>query len=347
MRFIANPHRHGSPIDTGAPLPSVDLERLDELLSLLSPGHEVTPLAPAADLADRVGVAAVHVKDERGRMGLGSFKALGAGYVIAHEAVAEGDPKTSLIGQTYVTASAGNHGLSMAAGARAFGAEAVVYIAETVPEVFAERLREQGATVVREGAEYEASMALAMQAAEDNGWRLLSDSSWPGYFERPHRLMEGYLQMASEAGDQIDAEPTHVFLQAGVGGMAAAVAAHVRDRWGDGPVIVVVEPEEAPALYESAKAGKFVTTTGGVSDMGRLDCKEPSLIALAGLSRDADYFCLLTEQEAFDAMPVLADAGFATSTSGGAGLTGLLCADGAFGLDASSRVLCFLSEGPA
>ena len=89
--------------------------------------------------------------------------------------------------------------MSVAAGARAFGAEAVVYIAETVPESFAERLRARGARVVREGSDYAASMDAALNAANTRGWTLLSDSSWEGYTEAPYILMEGYLQMASEA----------------------------------------------------------------------------------------------------------------------------------------------------
>jgi len=165
--------------------------------------------------------------------------------------------------------------MSVAAGAAVFGARAVVHIAETVPESFAERLAAKGATVVRGGDDYAASMALAQESAETNGWTLLSDSSWPGYIDAPHRLMEGYLQLAAEAAEQIDAPPTHIFLQAGVGGMAGAVAAYAREAWGDAPTICVVEPEFAPAILESINAGRVVFADGPVSEMGRLDCKEP------------------------------------------------------------------------
>ena len=347
MRYIPNPHRGAAPLPLGAPTPSINAAAVAALLAEC-PAHEPTALRDSADIAERAGVASVHVKDERTRMGLGSFKALGAAYVIATEAAAVGGDLTkALAGRTYITASAGNHGMSVAAGARVFGANAVIHIAETVPEVFGERLESLGATVVRGGADYEESMVAAMASAEANGWELLSDTSWPQYTDRPHRLMEGYLQMAAEAADEIPEPPTHIFLQAGVGGLACAVAALCRDRWGGEPKIIVVEPEEAPALHASAMAGKVLNTPGGVSDMGRLDCKEPSLIALAGLTRDADFFSLISEQEAFDTMPVLKDAGLETSTSGGAGLACLLNAKGEFGLDGSSRVLCFLSEGPA
>lgn len=350
MHHISNPHRgKGLASLSDIPLPSTDAAAVAALLARC-PAHAETPLTDAPSIAAAAGVTSVWVKDERGRMGLGSFKALGAAYVIACDAVATGaeDLSTALAGTTYVTASAGNHGMSVAAGARVFGARAVVHIAETVPESFADRLREKGARVVRAGAEYEASMALAAQSAEENGYILLSDSSWPGYTERPHRLMEGYLQMAAEALDQCPQAPTHIFLQAGVGGLAGAIAALARDRLGDAPRIVVVEPDAAPALFESITAGGFVTTTGPVSAMGRLDCKEASLIALNGLSRDADDFVLITEEDAAAALAPMAAAGLDGSESGVAGVAGLLSVEAeALGLGPEARVLCFLSEGPA
>lgn len=340
MRVLTNPYRGAAAsmdLPEATPFPSDDHATPVALLSRC-PEAAVTPLVRVDDLAP---VAELHVKDERGRMGLGSFKALGAAYVIARDAEA-GNAK----GRTYVTASAGNHGLSVATGAQVFGAKAVIYIAETVPESFAERLRTKGAEVRRVGAIYEDSMAAAQGAAEDNGWHLLSDSSWDGYFDPPHRLMEGYLALMAEVFDQMPAPPTHIFLQAGVGGLAGACAAGARREWGDDPVIVVVEPEAAPALIASVEAGHAVLSEGPVSNMGRLDCKEPSLIALKGLTRDADFFCTITEAEAEGAMPALADAGLTTSPSGGAGLVPLLQGVGQFGLSNTSRVLCILSEGP-
>ena len=262
--FQNTPRTHVSGLDD-VPIPSVDHQSVADLIQRCPEAAE-TPLHDVASLANDLGVASVWVKDERNRMGLGSFKALGAAYVIAHDAKA-GRAK----GRTYVTASAGNHGMSVAAGASAFGASAVVYIAESVPEVFADRLRGLGAQVVREGAIYEDSMAAALKAANDNCWDILSDTSWPGYYERPHRLMEGYLMLMREAIEQVPEVPTHIFLQAGVGGLAGSCAALARDAWGAEPTIVVVEPELAPALVASVKAGKFVTAEGPVSNMGRLD----------------------------------------------------------------------------
>lgn len=331
----------GTGILTNWPVPRDDPAPVATLLARC-PAHATTPLHAAPDLARACGVAELFIKDESGRMGLGSFKALGAAYVIARDASRVEPPSAK--GRTYVTASAGNHGLSVAAGAALFGARAVIYLAQTVPEAFANRLRAKGAEVVRAGATYEESMDAAQQAAGDNGWTLLSDSSWTGYTDPPLAVMEGYLQLAAEAVDQMPAPPTHILLQAGVGGMAAAIAAHFRKVWGDGPQVIVVEPDAAPALRDSIRAGRAVTAPGPVSSMGRLDCKTPSMIALAGLSRDADAIVTITEDEARQGVAVLDRHGFATTPSGGAGLAALIA--GLSGIGAEARVLAILSEGP-
>jgi len=339
---------------TGLPDPSIgpqdDPTAVARLLSLC-PAHDATPLLDLPELAKVAGVGQLLVKDERERMGLGSFKALGAAYAIAHDAaqvVKDGAWDRALVGRRYITASAGNHGLSVAAGAHLFGAEATIYIADTVPEAFATRLRAKGATVVRSGANYEESMAAAEAATKAEGATLLSDSSWPGYTDPPYRVMEGYLQLAAEAAEQIGPSPTHILLQAGVGGLAAAVAAHARAVWGTAPTIIVVEPDAAPALFDSIRAGRLVTTQGPVSSMGRLDCKTPSMIALAGLSRDADVFATITEDEAAEGVALLARHGLATTPSGGAGLCALLAglAGLVSGIGLDARVMAILSEGP-
>jgi diaminopropionate ammonia-lyase len=334
----------------GAPLlPSTDAAAPARLLALC-PAHAETPLVAAPGLADATGLGALWLKDERARMGLGSFKALGAAYVLADLAAAARAQSgagwdSALQGRVFATASAGNHGLSVAAGARLFGARAAIFLAETVPEAFAARLRAKAARVVRAGADYAASMEAAEAAAARNGWTLLSDSSWPGYTELPRKVMEGYLQLADEAARQVPAAPDLIVLQAGVGGLAAAVAAHARAVWGAGPRIVVVEPDRAPALLESARAGRAVTVSGPASAMGRLDCKTPSVVALAGLARDADCFVSVTEAEAAAAVAALAGAGFDTTPSGAAGVAALLARRA--GARPGDRVLAILSEGPA
>ncbi len=322
-------------------------------LYALCPVAMETPLIDADGLAKEIGVAELHLKDERQRMGLGSFKALGATYAIAKMAAARADAhdaaamKTALEGVTFVCASAGNHGLSMAAGARLFGAKAVVYLADTVPENFAEKLRSKDSIVIREGDDYEASLEAAEKAAEGNGWFLLADGTWEGYSDPARDVMEGYLIMGHEAADQAATAPTHVFLQAGVGGLAAGMGAAVRTRWGNDVHIIIVEPEAAPALIESVKADKVVDTTGPVSTMGRLDCKTPSHLALKYLALEADTFLTIDDDSVSESIEYLKETGIATTPSGGAGIAALHHLGHQkeeLGIGESSRVLCIISE---
>ena len=339
---------------------SVDTAPVQELL-LHCPAAGVTSLLDSPEMAAALGVEHLWIKDERDRMGLGSFKALGAAYVIAREAATrfgktwDHSPEAAaaaLTDVTYVTASAGNHGLSVAAGARTFGARAVVVLSEGVPEGFAQRLQRCGARVIRKGIDYEESMTASREMAEEEGWTLLSDSSWPGYTDIPRRVMEGYLVVGSEAAEQVEAiayPPTHLFVQAGVGGLAASMAAFARHQWGDNPMIIVVEPDRAPCLAESIRAGRAVRADGPASNMGRLDAKEPSHLALIALARHADIFVTISDEEALDTVRFLDEHGIATTPSGAAGVAGLQHAGRnrqEMHLDGSSRVLTFVSEGP-
>ena len=228
----------------------------------------------------------------------------------------------------------------------------MVVLAEAVPESFAARLRALGATVVREGFDYEASMKVAIGLAASEGWSLLSDSSWPGYTEIPRQVMEGFLVMGAEAADQLEAFaelPTHIFLQAGVGCMAASIAAYARHRWGDQPVIVVVEPDRAACLMASIRAGRAVRSDGPVSSMGRLDAKEPSTLALGALAQDADYFVTISDEESESTVALLGDHGVQSTPSGVAGIAAANWAGAErseLELDGNSRALAFVTEGP-
>ena len=347
MDILQNPHRHiGLTVDIlrDIPAPSTDSAAVQALLARC-PNAAETEMLQAPNIAQDLNIAQLSVKDERTRMGLGSFKALGAAYVIAHSAIVKGEAQSA---KTYVTASAGNHGLSVAAGAKAFGAAAVIFLSQSVPEAFAKRLIAHGATVERAGETYEQSMSAAQTAAKENAWTLLSDSSWPGYSDLSHRLMEGYTVFMAEAERQISA-PSHIFLQAGVGGLAGAAAAMARKTWGETPVIVVVEPCHAPALHSCIQAGDFITATGPGSAMGRLDCLEASLIALKGLAKDADVFALISEEEGQAGANYAAAHQMESTPSGAAGLAGLLASPAhrtALKIDANSHVLVILSEGP-
>ena len=320
-----------------------------ELLSAC-PKYKPTPL-----LKRSVQNNSIWIKDETERMGLGAFKALGGVYAVGSIIAKKQDLpiktdsffldefKSCARNITFVCASAGNHGLAVAAGAQIFGAKARIHLSDTVPEDFALRLKHKNAEVVRSGANYEESIEAAIKDANDSGAIHLADGSWPGYIEPPRLVMEGYTIMAKELReefDQLNDWPTRVYLQAGVGGFAAAIAFEIRKSWRVQPEILIVEPDAAPCLKESIENGEIMTVEGPVSDMGRLDCKTPSLIAFEILSSAANDFCLITEEQAKDAVRIAGEMGLATSPSGAAGLAALLANS-----DKDASSLVFFTEG--
>ncbi|MFZ0872139.1 MAG: diaminopropionate ammonia-lyase [Rhodanobacter sp.] len=363
-----NPHRSAylpSDRDLIGRSHAEDARRLLELC----PVYRATPLLPLCDLAAEFDLAGVYLKAEWSRMGLSSFKALGGAYAVAllvldRARAALGRPvrpdelsspsiRSIASGMTITCASAGNHGLAVVAGARAFGARAVVWLSDAVAERFAMMLRAQGATVLRGGSTYEQSMVLAQAQAEQQHWDLVSDSSWPGYTKVPLDVMRGYTVMLEEIADVMEATKgpaTHVFVQAGVGGLAAAAVGYLRDRWGEGFRFVVAEPEAAPCLLESVRRGCPVRVKGSTTRLGRLDCKEPSLLAFDLLSRLADAFMLVSDADADDSARRLSAQGAPVSACGAAGAAGLIavCANDAerqqLDLNANSRVLLIGTE---
>lgn len=310
-------------------------------------GYAPTPLRDLPAMAEALDLGQVLYKDEGGRFGLRSFKALGGAYAVDRLVAARGRE-----GLTVACATDGNHGRSVAWGARRAGVKAVIYIHEHVSEGRAEAIRSYGATVVREGRNYDDSVRACAQAAAANGWQVVSDTSWPGYEEVPKDVMQGYSVLSNEVEAQ-GARPTHVFVQGGVGGVAAAVLSDSWERHGAArPTFVVVEPENAACLFESAKAGA-VTAVGGDLDtiMAGLACGEPSILAWRILQPGVDAFMTVRDAAAADAMRQLATLGVVGGESGVAGLAGLIKAArdpalrSALGLDASSRVLCYGTEG--
>lgn len=303
-------------------------------------------------LAGGLGIDRLWLKDESQRMELGSFKALGGGFAVAQmisdaagaDTDSEAGRKTAA-SMTFITASAGNHGLSVATGARNFGAKAVIVLPSSAPAAFEERIRRTGAEVQRLNGTYEESVSCATKQADRHGWLLLADGSWEGYIERPGLVMEGYTVIAEECRvefDRIGDWPSHVFLQAGVGGFAGAISAHIRSFWEKQPTIVVVEPDRAPCLLRSVETGTLTRADGPLSNMGRLDCKDASLIAYEALRRDADLFTLVSDAEARAAVARLAAHGIATTPSGGAALAAVSNLD----LGPEARILMIASEGP-
>jgi len=312
------------------------------------PGYAPTPLVDLPAIAAACGVCQVLYKDEGRRFGLKSFKALGGAYAVERIAAARGGAD----GLVVTCATDGNHGRSVAWGARRVGAKAVIYVHEGVSQGRADAIAAFGADVVRAGATYDESVRLSAEAAEAHGWTIVSDTSWPGYDTIPKDVMQGYAVLAIEA-EAAGARPTHVFVQGGVGGLAAGVLSYRWERYGaQRPIMTIVEPETADCLFLSAAAGRPVVKEGDLDTiMAGLSCGEPSLLAWALLAPGADAFMTVGDDQAASAMRRLADLGVAAGESGVAGLAGLIAAAAepgiraALELDASSRVLLYGTEG--
>ena len=319
------------------------------------PGYAPTPLRelPAQ------GFASLHYKDEAERFGLGSFKALGGAYAVQKLVVGElaraGIRATGaevFSGQhqpnvTVTCATDGNHGRSVAWGARQCHAACVIFVHEHVSQGRRDAIAAYGAEVREVAGNYDDSVRAASAAAESNGWHVISDTSWPGYTEPPRDVMQGYRLMAEEALAAMEQPPTHVFVQGGVGGVAAAVSVQLRARRIPAKLIVV-EPDEAACLLLSAKAGEIRVVEGDLPTlMAGLACGEPSLLAWQELERAAHAFMAVPDAAAVEAMRALAPLGIVAGESAVAGLVGAILAgrDDALGLGPESRVLVFGTEG--
>jgi diaminopropionate ammonia-lyase len=333
-------------------------------------------LSELPGLATAAAVDRVWYKDEAGRFGLGSFKSLGGAYAVSRilideiaSATGEEPQVEDLLsgryaelarGITVTCATDGNHGRSVAWGAREFGCGCVIYVHATVSEGRQQAIERYGATVVRTECNYDDSVRLAARDAERLGRVVVSDTSYPGYMGIPRYVMQGYTLLAEEAIDQLptDALPTHVFLQGGVGGFAAAVIATLWERLGPPrPRMLIVEPEHAACIFESVSAGRPTLVDGDLETlMAGLACGEVSLLAWEILQEGADDVLAVDDQAAVDCMRLLADGvggdrPLVAGESAVAGLAGLLIArqdpalSDALGLSRTSRVLLIGTEG--
>ena len=211
---------------------------------------------------------------------------------------------------TVASATDGNHGRSVAWGARLFGCRCVIYIHAEVSAGREAALRDQGAEVIRVDGNYDASVARCADDAAENGWFVVSDTSWEGYRDIPGRVMAGYSVLVSEAVEQLGGQrPTHVFVQGGVGGIAATVLEVLWQAWGeDRPRFIVVEPDLAACLYASAVAGHpAAVEVEEETLMAGLSCGEVSLLAWDSLGTGADDFMTIPEDLVAPAMRLLAD----------------------------------------
>ena len=352
-RVVPNPR-----LDRASPYPAA----LRPILSLAAedaarreiaswPGYAPTPLRNLPARARALGLGAIAFKEEQHRFGLRSFKALGGAYAVKKLAAAPSGPPAAVC-----CATDGNHGRSVAWGARAAGLRCVIYIHEGVSEGRAAAIRAFGAEVRRVPGNYDDSVRIAAADAAREGWTVVSDTSWEGYQDIPRDVMQGYGVMVGEAIAQGEGEarpPTHVFVQGGVGGIAAATVAHLWERFGPArPCIVVVEPDKADCLTRSAEAGRVVHLSGDLDTiMAGLSCGEPSPLAWAVLDPGADAFMAIGDAAIAPAMRLLAAEGVVGGESGVAGLAALQIAArepamrAMLGLDAASRVLLFGTEG--
>jgi diaminopropionate ammonia-lyase len=338
------------------------------------PAHRPTPLVAWNHWAQQAGIGQLHIKDEGQRLGLKSFKALGGAYAVMSLVLAMAEQKLdrALAPQdlqldavkavarklTVTCATDGNHGRSVAAGARLAGCRSVIFVHRGVSQARADAIAALGAEVRREGDTYDDAVQHATSLASRQSWLVVSDTSWAGYEDIPLTVMQGYTVMAGEAFDALPTPPTHVFLQAGVGGMAAAVVAHAVDVYrAHAPLFIIVEPSRAACLMASATLGKPSTVAHGEPTvMGMLECFEPSPVAWEILAPRVAAYVTLEEDDAVLAMrqlasPLAGDAPIVAGESGGTGLAALMAclrdasARQALGLNASSRVLLFNSEG--
>lgn len=374
--FLLNQHpAYREPLDPGD-AETLGLTAAEEVERYLTyrDKHAPTPLHALPSLAAELGVSSIHIKDEGFRLGLGSFKALGGSYAVIRLVLEEASrqfgrpvdiaelhaPEVRAVasGMTVACATDGNHGRSVAQGAQLVGAQAAIFVHSTVSDERVAAIARFGAQIIRVEGTYDASVAEAARVAAEKGWIVVSDTSWPGYERIAGLVMQGYTAMVREALRQTSKLPTHVFVQTGVGGVAAAVAGHLALVLGaQRPIFVVVDPARAACLFESARAGHPVKIEHGEPTvMAMLECYEPSLVAWRILSRVADAFMTIDEEDAIAVMnrlarPVGNDPTIVAGESGGVGLAGFIRAATdpeirtALALSEASRIFVINTEG--
>ncbi len=378
MEFVRNPSAESDPVSRvdqhmlGADGPG----RVQAVLRYC-PAYQPTPLLRLGALAKELGVGEIWIKDEGQRLRLGSFKALGGAYAVIRTVLDAAEKELGraiepaeltsesvrTIGTriTVACATDGNHGRSVAAGAAVCGCTSVVFLHEGVSGERAEAISRMGARIVRVPGRYDESVRVAKATAAASGWTLISDTSDDLTAATPRVVMQGYTVLFDEALGQLTkwgaAAPTHVLLQAGVGGLAAAGAVYLNQKLGKGRAkIVVVEPEQAACVLESVKRGvPTKVAVEGPTIMAMLEAFEPSHIAFQVLKRLAHAFVTVSDGAAIEAMrklafPTHADPAVVSGESGAAGMAALLLIArdremrAALGIDASSSVLLVNTE---
>ena len=326
------------------------------------PGFAATPLRPAPKAAQRLGVRSVLVKDESQRLGMPSFKILGASWatyrtIMAHlgqpvgaqptldklrEAVAAHGPDLTL-----VAATDGNHGRAVARMAKLLNLDAIIVVPAGTAASRIDAIADEGAEVRIVSGGYDQAIA-ASAALSDDKHVVISDTSWEGYTDTPGWVIDGYSTMLMEIVEEIEAghvaEPTVVAAQMGVGAFGAAVTRQFAPR--PARLLVGVEPTRADCIITSAEAGR-ITTISELHDsiMAGLNCGTPSIVAWDDVLRGYDAFVTVTDEDAKDAMRLLHDDGIEAGESGAAGLAGLLAHAEGLGLGLQDDVIIFVTEG--
>lgn len=289
------------------------------------PGYEKTPLVSLPGLAKRLGIRGLYVKDESKRFSLNAFKGLGGSYamfrILCERLSLEPSQTTlqdlilagqegKLQGIEFVTCTDGNHGKGVSWAAGILGCRAHVYMPFGSQEVRAEAIRRAGtAEVTITDLSYDDTVRYATKLSEEHGWILIQDTAWEGYETIPAWIIQGYLTLAAEAAEDLDAlavRPTHVFLQAGVGAMAGGVLAYLMEHYAQAkPIAAIVEPDVADCLYQSAKAndGEPHSVEGAPTTiMAGLNCGTPCRITWPILRDEASFFITCTDHIAAEGM---------------------------------------------
>lgn len=354
-------------------------EMFDEAYSRISTweGYTASPLVNLPGLAKELGIGEIYYKDESERFGLKSFKALGGAYAVIHvlaehlrvkledrsitgSDVWSGKYADHFNGFTVATATDGNHGRSVAWGAQKCGIKCKIYMHKGVSQSRAIAVELLGAEVTWVDGNYDDSLIKVKRDAIENEWHIISDTSYEGYTYVPKYVMAGYTVMTKEIMNQLKDEqiPTHIIVQGGVGGLAGAICAHAAAIWGTRrPKFIVVEPETADCLFQSAKHGQpKMVHIETETLMGGLSCGEVSLLGWNILKDNVDDFVSISDDHVKTAMRVMAlglndDPAVEAGESAVAGVAMLmeLKERGAIkkelGLDENSRVLLFGTEG--
>jgi len=288
-------------------LKNISKQEIDEAYLTISKwkNYKPTPLLFLNKLSKELNLNKIFYKDESKRFGLKSFKALGGAYAV--EKVTKGN-KNIIVS----TATAGNHGRSVAWGARRLGLKCKIFISEYVSDARSKAMKDLGAEVIKVKGNYEKSLIECIKQSTENNWQIVQDVAWKDYMLVPKLTMAGYSVMMKEIVDKInDEEISHIFLQAGVGGMAGAMVAGVARYLKNVPKIIVVEPDSAACVMESIKTGKIEKiNVVRESLMGGMSCGEPSLVPWEILKKSVNYCISLPDEDIARTMKLLGNGNF-------------------------------------